>query len=107
MGKLNAPRTIPYDFRVFELDGWVWLYDESERTYICSAQPMIFAEPLYALDEDDEEDAVDADYWHEKAVIGAKKNVSLKMDAEYVAPDVPYKEAWESAMEEAQANHRI
>ena len=33
--KLNAPREIPYAFRVVAFDEWVWLYDDSERSFIC------------------------------------------------------------------------
>lgn len=106
MSKLNAPRTIPYEFRVFELDEWVWLYDESERTYICSAVPMIFAEPLYTLSEDGDDSPPDGDYFSETTV-RAQKNVGIKLDREWTAPEVPYREAWENAFEEASINRRI
>lgn len=63
MGKLNAPRDQPYDFKVFEMDGVVWLFDDSVRTYICSAQGVIFAEPLYWMNGECDDVLPDANYF--------------------------------------------
>jgi hypothetical protein len=99
---LNAPREIPYQFKVFELDGWVWLFDDSERTYICSSSPSIWAEPVYALAGEVEDWTPDADYFSpdDSAVHRAK------LIAEWPA-ETPEKEAWDEAREDACANHRI
>lgn len=91
MGRLNAPRQIPYEFHVFEWDGMVWLFDQSERQFPCTAVPHIYAEPLYWVDSECDEPLRDG---------------GLFLD-DYQAPDVPDQEAWDAAREEAHANHRI
>ena len=117
---LNAPRTIPYAFRVFEREGWAWLYDESERTYCCSFQPSIYAEPLYpvppkgcvdpeAYDQDAYDCPPEAGYFGtsrgaDPAITGS---IAIDLDSEDVAPDVSEHDAWDLAREEANANHRI
>jgi hypothetical protein len=54
MGRLNAPREVPYEFFVVEVDGMVWLYDNSERTHACDCVPKVWMEPLYAVLPEDE-----------------------------------------------------
>jgi hypothetical protein len=93
----------------------VWLYDDSTRTYICSAQPNLWLEPLYpcapeGLTEEEREqydaDAYDCppkpDY-RDAGTIGSLPSVAI-FDAEI---DTPEKEAWDAAREEAEANCRI
>ena len=108
MTRLNAPRTVPYAFHVVEIDDWAWLFDDSERTYVCSAQPMIWAEPLYSVDCrrecDRDHEYPDPGYFAESAKTGA---VPIPIDPDDSAPDVPRDQAWDAAREEAQANHRI
>jgi len=97
---LNAPRTIPFAFRAVEIDGWVWLFDDSERTYICSASPNIWAEPLYPVDGDDW-DYPESDYFGASNPAFAKAvEVPVAFDA-----DADSTEAWDEAREEANANH--
>jgi len=97
---LNKPRTIPFDFQVVEIDGWVWLFDNSERTYLCSAFPNIWAEPLYSLGED-ETDHPESDYFPENVLeCNEAKAVPVDNDAELNPV-----EAWDDAREEANANH--
>ncbi|NBT36216.1 MAG: hypothetical protein EBT03_11910 [Betaproteobacteria bacterium] len=102
---LNDPRTIPYAFRVVEIDGIVWLYDDSERTYICSAVPCIFAEPLYAVN-DEEMELPRGDYWVAND-IERRESFPVPIDPEFSGPQVPYKDAWDAAVEAANANHII
>jgi len=96
---LNEPRKIPFDFRVVEFDGYVWLYDNSERSYLCSAQPTIWLEPLYEVDGDSE-DYPDPCYVDAGAKCFEGSQKVLNAEAE----EDP-KDAWDSAREEAQANH--
>lgn len=102
---LNDPRTIPYSFRVVEMEGVVWLYDDSERTYICSQVPCIFAEPLYALDEGVEE-LPGGDYWQAKDIEN-RESFPVPVDPEYTGPLVPYQDAWDAAYQAATSNHII
>ena len=100
---LNAPRTLPFAFRVVEIDGWAWLFDDSERTYICSANPTIWAEPLYSIDGDYEEEYPESSYFGASDPAFAKaEEVPVEFGAD--ADDV---EAWDDAREEANANHVI
>ena len=104
MSNLNAARELPYDFRVFELDGLVWLVDWSERTYPCSTRPHCFCEAIYDLDGED--------YDHDPAYLLSSELeglelIELHLDPDDVAPDMDEREAWDTAREEAHANHRI
>jgi hypothetical protein len=104
MSKLNAPRTIPYAFRVVAIYEWAWLYDDSERTFICDTDPKIFMEPLYALEEGDHEASPpESNYFHAHS-IEKLENFPVPLDGEYVASDVSETDAWDSAREEAQGN---
>ena len=49
---LNKPRPsdLAYAFRTFLREGMVWLYDDSERTYPCTATPHIYGVALYEVD---------------------------------------------------------
>lgn len=98
---LNSERTIPYAFRVFESDGIVWLFDDSARDFPCTATPHVYAEPLYALDDD----LLDYDgaYFLARDV-ERMETFPVPLDADDTAPDVAEKEAWDAAREEAQAN---
>jgi hypothetical protein len=101
---LNDPRTIPYNFRVFAFDGWCWLYDDSERTYICSATPMIYAESLYPLGDDD--DAYD--YRPDPDYFGASDIERMESFEIGTAPEDEDREsAWDDAREEANGNCRL
>lgn len=102
---LNDPRTIPYQFRVIELEGIVWLYDDSERTFICSATACIFAQPLYAID-DEEMELPGGEYWV-AGDIECRESFPVPLDPEFIGPQVPYREAWDAAVEAANANHII
>ena len=44
---LNGPREINYSFKLCFWDGWAFLFDDSERTYLCSTQPSIYAVPVW------------------------------------------------------------
>ncbi len=103
MSKLNQARTVPYDFRVFERDGAVWLFDNSCRTYICSSEPTIWAEPLYWVDGECDDILHDSGYFAARA-IDVENCPKIELD---VGMDAPEKETWDDAREEAHANHRI
>jgi hypothetical protein len=122
VSRLNAPRTIDYEFRVFEHDDWVWLYDESARSYPCTAQPHIDAEPLYPaysrIDDCDERTAACEAAYDEAPpepglfLVGrptgtfaqptpAMKGSLLVMTLPF---DMDEREAWDEAREDAQGN---
>ena len=114
---LNEKRKIPYAFRVAEHEGWAWLFDDSSRTFICSQDPMIWAEPLYYLGDDEAPGfnyatcTPEPDYHHARGSTGwehkemrpvlHRVNGSLQTWGE----EVPEEEAWDEAREEAHANH--
>lgn len=102
---LNAPRTIPFDFRVFELDGIVWLFDDSSREYPCTATPHVYCEPLYCLDDSDL-DGLDGGLMLASQV-QALETVQVPLDSDATAPEVSDREAWDAAREEALANYLI
>lgn len=106
MSKLNQPRTIPYSFKVFEYEGIVWLYDDSSRTYICSAQPSIWAEPCYWIDGECDERLPEPDYF-DSGIPGKCPSANLRADREEYRWDVSESEAWDCAREEAHANHLL
>ena len=103
MGKLNAPREVPYEFRVVAFDNWCWLYDASERTYACSATPLHTLEPLYPLFDDCDGSYPDPIMVSE-ATIEALDTRPVPLDSEYTAANVSEDDAWEAAREEAQGN---
>lgn len=90
---------IPPCFKVVAIDSWVWIFDDSERTYICSAQPHIYCEPLYPYpaegeEPDEDPDYPDADYWPASYAKGA-----ILVPGEH--------ETMDDAREYAQGNHLI
>ena len=100
---MNETRTVPYDFRVFEMDGVVWLYDESSRTYPCTSTPHVYAEPLYACDG--------SDIWPLDPglfAVARGADPAFPGEAVMVIPaEEEEREAWDDARGEAQANHLI
>lgn len=106
---MNGPRSLPYAFRVAALDGWVWLFDNSERTYCCTTTPSVFAEPLYPLEETGWDYPLDSAYFEVSRFCdeGLKGSVSIELDDEYTAPEAEEKDAWDAARDEASANHRL
>lgn len=117
MGRLNAPREIPYEFRVFRLDSYVWLFDASSRSFPCTAVPHIYAEPLYGICEEicDDPDECTGDCLTLPETSGLflardvekRESFAVELDDEYTNPKADEREAWEVAREEANANHRI
>jgi hypothetical protein len=106
---LNEPRKVDYDFRVFLFEEWVWLYDESERTYACSTVPSIYAEPVYPCQPDDEgyDDVPDPMYFDTSMM---EEHIPKGEQAEiekYPFGEFGDREAWDEAREEACANHRL
>ena len=102
---LNDPREIPYEFRVVAFDDWAWLYDNSERTFICDTWPKIYMEALYALEEGEHElYPPEPNYFHAHS-IEALESFPLELESEEVRADVERQEAWDTAREEANANH--
>ena len=108
MGRLNAPREMPYEFRVFEFDDAVWLFDNSERSFPCTAVPHVYAEPLYWTKEEylDEPMVLDGSLFLARDV-EKFETLPIELWDEDIAPAVPEHEAWDTAREEAHANHRI
>ena len=100
---LNDPRTISYDFRVFDLDGIAWLVDWSSREYPCTATPHVYCEALYYLDGDCESPLPDGSYFR----AGTTQSLTLHevpLDPDDIAIEVVEPEAWDTAREEACAN---
>jgi len=106
---LNDPRTQDYNFKVFEDWGWVWLFDDSERTYPCTTRPHIWAEPVYPLCNTEEEqyeaegNPPDGGYYLSSAV-GQMETIEVLVVDHTEECD---KTAWDDAREEANANHPI
>ncbi len=102
MGKLNAPREIDYDFKVVEFDEWVWLYDDSERTYPCCPTPHVYIETLYWNGDEDEH----PDYTPDPGMLTETQLRDLPIESvpgEYPST-MTRQEAWEAAREEACGN---
>ena len=105
MSRLNAPRTTPYDFRVVEFDGWVWLFDDSSRTYPCSATPHIYIEALYSTGPDEDPGYYpDPGYITEATLRSLEGTQSVPVSCPF---NMPHQEAWDDAHEEANANHLL
>lgn len=102
---LNAPRTIPYEFRVVEIDGFVWLFDNSARTFCCSATPSMWLEPLYSTDGSDDH-YPDPAYFTQHDI---EKLESLLVYDEGAGPEADENEndAWAEARNTATTNHLI
>jgi hypothetical protein len=137
MGRLNAKRTIPYDFHVVEFDHEAVLIDASEHIYPCSTRPHFDFESLYELIpsegdvcwRDGCEGVIEEDEWEDPfcpvcegdydglsklspgmllvSAMDMSKAIKVEMDDEDVAPDVPREEAWEMARDDAQSNHYL
>lgn len=103
---LNAPREIPYAFRVLEIDGIVWLFDSSEYTYCCSSTPTYFLEPVYWADGECDEILPDCGYWSAHWV-DAQESIPVPLHPSDIAPDVDVFDAWDTAREEVHANHLL
>lgn len=105
---LNDPRAIDYAFKVVVFDEWVWLFDDSSRTYLCEARPSIYMEALHPFtdsEERDEElmyDHPDPTYLH--ASDGVFKDA---VSVDTWPMDLDEEEAWNEAREEANGNHRL
>jgi hypothetical protein len=106
---LSDPRTIDYAFEVFTADGWVWLFDDSERTYLCSPRAYVWAEPLYSQGDGDADypDGVDADYPDGAyfLAIGVERRAVEVLTIDHT--EETEATAWDDAREEANANHRL
>jgi hypothetical protein len=91
-----------YEFYVFEWEEIVWMYDDNERTFVCSFRPSIYARPIYTTAEEDEGmmDNVEPKYFDPDNLPATRHAMTLPsvMDEE---------EAWEEAMEEVSANHPL
>ena len=98
---LNDPRTIDYDFKVFIANGWVWLFDDSERTYPCSTRAHVWAEPVYSQDDDDL-DYPDGGYF---LATGVEREAVEVLTIDHT--EETEATAWDDAREEANANHRL
>jgi len=103
--RLNDARIFCYAFRVVEFDEWVWLYDDSERTYPCCPTPHVYVEALYWNgNEDDHPDYTPDPGLLTEAQIREHPTASVPGDYPH---DMPRKEAWDAAREEAQSNCQL
>jgi hypothetical protein len=97
MGRLNSPREIPYDFRYFEADGLVYLFDDSERTYACSAQPLVYLAAVFDVTE--AKSVTTSDYnslWAERGMPPGERH-EVRLPPEAVAASVNKATAWAAA----------
>lgn len=104
---LNDPRTIPYEFRVFEMYGWAWLYDESERQYPCTATPHIYAEALYPVSEEAVAEFDHYGLYPDEILLSVGRGglgVEDSLELMGVDFDVEREEAWGDARENACGN---
>lgn len=106
MGELNAKRELPYNFKVFEMDGAVYLFDDSSREYPCTPQPHVYIEALYWVDGECEEPCDYTGYLLERD-FATIATTSLELDPEDVTPDIEDRVAWDTARDEAHCNHYI
>ena len=106
---LNDPREIDYDFKVFEMDGWVWLFDDSERTYPCTTRPHIWAEAAYPLCDTEAEHDEAMEYWPDGGYFLSSEVEKVETVEVLVVDHTEEtdKTAWDDARDEANGNHRI
>ena len=109
---LNQPRAIDYEFKVLRWEGWVWLFDDSCRTYACSTIPSIYLYPLYPVDESESEYPPDPTYIGEELMSSCETVFVMSFGYLYWTEEgIDEKDAelgaWELAIEEAQSNHYI
>jgi len=108
---MNGPRSLPYAFRVVEVLGWAWLYDNSSRTFCCTSTPSVYAEALYPIEDEVDEWAAPPDpaYFQVSRACeeGLPDSIAVELDAEWIGVDVEEKDAWDAAREEAQGNHLL
>ena len=94
-------------------------YDDSARTFPCTFIPHIYAEPLYFTptqeEEGNEEFECSGSYENplpdgslfRAQTIEALDSVNVELYDDDIEPDIEEIDAWETAREEAQANHYI
>ena len=108
---LNDARKVPYEFRVVEIYGWVWLYDNSERSFVCDQVPKIYLESLYPVEDDGTGaswlDVPEEDYFGAVEIEKLPSFAVLTRHPDDFAPSAPRREAWDAAREEANANRLI
>ena len=102
---LNKSREIPFDFRVFGMDGIAWLVDWSERVYPCTATPHVYCEALYYLDGEDDYLPLGS-HFLERDMKGRELH-EVDLDPDDTSIDSNEHDAWDCAREEACANHII
>jgi len=44
---INDPRKIDYDFKLLLYDEWVFLFDDSERSFLCSSIASVYLVPVF------------------------------------------------------------
>ena len=106
---LNEARRSAFYFYVFEHDGYAWIYDDSTRTFACSSTPSVYAEVLYPINRDDDDDGIypDPAYFTVNRFIDDGPQMKGAVKVVMIDADVPEREAWDEAREEACANCRI
>ena len=106
---LNEERKINYDFGVFAMDGICWLVDLSEVTYPCTTRKHYYCEAMYFINGDFDGDFYDghADGYFLESTVMDQKVVKLDLNEWSIAHDVESRHAWDSAREEAKANHYL
>lgn len=96
MSKLNRQRTIPYRFKVVLIDEVYWLFDDSERTFACSAISMCYAEPVLDTGCPSETPPREGSYWA-ASEIEKRQRHDVRVPAAARAPSVSEQKAWNTA----------
>ena len=91
---LNQKRVDPYDFRLFKMDGVVYLFDNSCLTYPCTPRPHYYCE---AIADEETGEYVDHSGYFAASSIDAVEHFKMSLDEEYVRPTVDERTAWDEA----------
>ena len=91
---LNENRIEPYDFRMFKIDGVVYLFDKSCLTYPCTSTAHFYCEAI--VDEMTGE-CMDYSGYFKSSTVEQVDSVQLVLDEEDISPSVDEQTAWDEA----------
>ena len=91
---LNQKRVDSYDFRIFKMDGVVYLFDKSSRTYPCTSTAHFYCEAI--VDEVTGE-CIDYSGYFKSSTVEQIDSVQVVLDEEGISPSVDEQTAWDEA----------
>lgn len=108
---MNEPRTLPYEFRAFSEDGYIYLFDNSEDCYLCSLMPSVWCECIDHARSDPDADpdpyAYEYSHYRDRKWIDKMDTVAvetIQLDPDY--GEVEFKiDAWDRAREMVLCNN--